>query len=132
MVENSGQEHISISESKAALLHELIAFNDKQIYHSEAAERNKKQAKHALKFLFDELTQVVTSTRRFRENGNHSKLLGHTSVYRVLKQFVTEDMNGRYADQDPDSLIVLDFIAGMTDNFALNAYIELSMPQATV
>ena len=132
MVENSGQQYISISQSKATLLHDLIEFNDKQIYHSEAAERNKKQASHALKFLFDELTQVVTSTRRFRENGNHSNLLGLTSVYRVLKQYVTEDMNGRYADQDPDSLIVLDFIAGMTDNFALNAYIELSMPQATV
>jgi dGTP triphosphohydrolase len=29
-------------------------------------------------------------------------------------------------------LIVLDFIAGMTDNFAVSAYIELSVPQATV
>jgi dGTPase len=132
MVENSGQQYISISRSKATLLHDLIAFNDKHIYHSEAAERYKKQARHVLKFLFDELTQVVTSTKRFRENGSQSRLLGHTFVYRVLKQFLTEDMDGQYAGHDPDSLIVMDFIAGMTDNFAVDAYRELSMPQATV
>jgi dGTPase len=132
MVENSGQQYISISQSKATLLHDLIAFNDKHIYHSEAAERYKKQARHVLKFLFDELTQVVTSTKRFRENGSQSRLLGHTFVYRVLKQFLTEDMDGQYVGHDPDSLIVMDFIAGMTDNFAVDAYRELSMPQATV
>ncbi|MBW2597011.1 MAG: HD domain-containing protein, partial [Deltaproteobacteria bacterium] len=132
MVENSGQEHISISEGKAGLLRELIAFNGKHIYHSEAAERYKKQAKHALNFLFDELMQVVASTKRFTENGNKTRLLSHTTVCKVLKQFVTEDMKGQYREQDPDSLIVLDFIAGMTDNFAVNAYVELSMPQATV
>jgi dGTPase len=132
MVENSGQEHISISEVKAELLHELIAFNIEHIYHSEAAERNKKQARHALKFLFDELTQLVTSTRRFTENGNKAKLLRATNVCKVLKQFITENMKGRYGKKDPDSLIVLDFIAGMTDNFAVSAYIELSVPQATV
>lgn len=126
MVENSGQQHISISEGKAELLHELIDFNDEHIYHSEAAERNKKQARYALKFIFDELTQLVTLTRRFTKNGNK------TNVSRVLRQFVTEDMKGRYGDRDPDSLIVLDFIAGMTDNFAVSAYIELSVPQATV
>ncbi len=132
MVENSGQEHISISEGKAKLLHELIAFNIEHIYHSEAAERNKKQARHALKFLFDELTQLVTSTRRFTKNGNKAKLLRATNVCKVLKQFITENMKGQYGKKDPDSLIVLDFIAGMTDNFAVSAYIELSVPQATV
>jgi dGTPase len=132
MVENSGQEHISISEGKAELLHELVAFNIEHIYHSEAAERNKKQARHALKFLFDELTQLVTSTRRFTENGNKAKLLRATNVCKVLKQFITENMKGQYGKKDPDSLIVLDFIAGMTDNFAVSAYIELSVPQATV
>jgi len=132
MVENSDQEHVSISQGKADLLHELIAFNDKHIYHSEAAERYKKQAGYVLKFLFDELTQIVTSTKRFRENGSQSRLLGRTFVYQVLKQFLIEDMDGRYAAQEPDSLIVLDFVAGMTDNFAVSAYNELSMPQATV
>lgn len=132
MVENSDQEQIAISEDKAVLLHELIEFNVKHIYHSDEAERYKKQAKHALKFLFDELMQVVASTKRFTENGNKTRLLSHTSVCEVLRQFVTEDMKGQYRDQDPDSLIVLDFIAGMTDNFALSAYIELSVPQATV
>ena len=132
MVENSGQECISISESKAELLHELIAFNIEHIYHSDEAERNKKQARHALKFLFDELTQLVMSTMRFTEIGDKTKLLRQTDVYKVLKQFVTEDMKGQYREQDPDSLIVLDFIAGMTDNFAVSAYIELSVPQAAV
>jgi dGTP triphosphohydrolase len=74
----------------------------------------------------------VTSTRRFTEIGEKTKLLRQTDVYKILKQFVTEDMKGQYSQQDPDSLIVLDFIAGMTDNFAVSAYIELSVPQAAV
>lgn len=74
----------------------------------------------------------MTSTRRFTEIGDKTKLLRQTDVYKVLKQFVTEDMKGQYREQDPDSLIVLDFIAGMTDNFAVSAYIELSVPQAAV
>ena len=123
MLDNSDQEQIAISKDKADLLHQLIQFNVKHIYHSDEAERYKKQAKHALNFLFEELIQMVASTKRFTENGDKAKLLRATDVYKVLKQFVTEDMKGQYGDQDPDSLIVLDFIAGMTDNFAISTYI---------
>lgn len=132
MIDNSDEGCICISNEKGGLLRELLSFNDKHIYHSEQAQRYKKQAQHTLKFLFDDLLEILTSTKHFKENGSLDKLFGHTFVYKVFKQFVTEDMAGAYSDKDPDSLIVLDFIAGMTDNFARSSYLELSVPQPTV
>ncbi|MCJ7729055.1 MAG: hypothetical protein MUO27_04140, partial [Sedimentisphaerales bacterium] len=58
--------------------------------------------------------------------------LSKTVVYKVFRQFVLEDMKNSYSVTDTDSLLVLDFVAGMTDNFALNSYLELFVPQPTV
>ncbi len=132
MIENSDGRHISISKKKGKSLHKLIDFNFEHIYHSKQTERYKNQAKHMLKSLFEVLLDILHSTKRFKENGNLSKVLSDTFVYNVLKQFVIEDMDRAYSDRDPDSLIVLDFIAGMTDNFARNSYLELFVPQSTV
>lgn len=132
MIENSDGNCISISEEKARSLHRLIDFNDKHIYQSKQAERYKVQADHTLTSLFKTLLDILGSTKRFKENATLRKVLSDTFVYGVFKQFVTEDMKEVYSKHDPDSLIVLDFIAGMTDNFARNSYLELFVPQPTV
>lgn len=132
MVENSDGNYISISEKKSESLHALINFNVEHIYQSTQAARYKQQAEHTLESLFVQLLGILDCTKRFKEDANLGKVLSDTFVYGVLKQFVTEDMQDAYTDQDPDSLIVLDFIAGMTDNFARSSYLELFVPQPTV
>jgi len=132
MIKNSDGRQISISEKKANSLHKLIDFNFERIYQSKQAQRYKDQAEHTLISLFRALMEILGSTSHFRKNANLSKGLSDTSVYNVFKQFVTDDMKGAYGDKDSDSLIALDFITGMTDNFARNSYLELFVPQPTV
>jgi len=132
MIQNSGNDHISLSKRMGKLLDRLIDFNYKHIYYSDQAKRYKEQAKYTLTSLFDALMGILKATNRFRKDGSLTKLLSDTVVFKVFKQFVTEDMGKAYSRQDPNSLIVLDFIAGMTDNFALDSYLELFVPQPTV
>jgi dGTP triphosphohydrolase len=41
-------------------------------------------------------------------------------------------MKDVYGPDDPDELIVLDFMAGMTDNFTVRSFLERFVPQASV
>jgi dGTPase len=132
MIQNSGGNRISLSKKKGMLLDKLIEFNYKHIYYSDQAKKDKDRARYTLTSLFDELLKILTSTNRFRKDGNLTKFISDTDVFKVFKQFVMEDMGKAYSRQDPDSLIVLDFIAGMTDNFARSSYIELFVPKSTV
>ena len=43
-----------------------------------------------------------------------------------------KDMRDVYDATDPDELIVLDFIAGMTDSFAIRSVSEVFIPKMTV
>lgn len=51
--------------------------------------------------------------------------------YKVFAEYY-KDMKGIYLESDPDELIVFDFIAGMTDGYAVKLFLELFVPQATV
>ena len=53
-------------------------------------------------------------------------------VYSVFQDFVTKDMKDSYSVDDPDQLIVLDFVAGMTDSFAMRSVAEIFIPKTTV
>ena len=123
---------IAISSKRAELLKQLIDFNYGHIYYSEHAERYKEQAKNTLKSLFSGLREMLICTKRFKENEKLKDRLKNTTVFRVFEKFLVEDMDNCYNQWDPDSLILLDFIAGMTDNFAVRSFQELFVPQATV
>jgi dGTP triphosphohydrolase len=41
-------------------------------------------------------------------------------------------MKGIYGPNDPDELVVLDFVAGMTDNFAIRSVSEVFIPKMIV
>ena len=130
--QSNNKNHISISAQYGDLMHQLIAFNNINIYHSEKAERYKDQARHTLQLLYDDLLKKVSSTGRFRGYKLDQKA---PHVYKLLKDYCEEYCNKRtkiYSEDDPDGLIVLDFIAGMTDTFAVRSFEELFVPKATV
>ena len=54
-------------------------------------------------------------------------------IYKILYEF-WEDMKKTetYNETTPKELIVFDFIAGMTDSFAIRSFQELFVPQALV
>lgn len=136
MVRNSsGKDYIAISPDLGVLLHELIDFNDKHIYHSPQAEGYKSQAEKAIRYLFDDLLGELRGRERFAsyrypqsENKNDPVPL----AYRILQQFVVEDMRNVYTVADPDELIVLDFVAGMTDSFAIRCISDIFIPKMMV
>ena len=135
IIKNSfGKEYIEISPSLGNLLHELIKFNIKHIYHSSEAEEYKAQAGKTIEYLFVDLLSVIKRTKRFTidrfsesdKNGSIPK------VYTIFQNFVFKDMKDVYDQEDPDELIVLDFIAGMTDSFAIRSLSEIFIPRMIV
>jgi len=134
MIEQSkGKNHIEISTKYGNLMHNLIEFNNQNIYHCSKSESYSKQAEQTLKLLFEDLLNVISDTKRFKK----STIADHNSpkVYKILKEYCDEycdDKIGIYSNNAPNELIVFDFIAGMTDTFAVRSFKELFVPKATV
>jgi dGTPase len=126
------QNYVAISKKRGELLYTLLVFNYKNIYNSDQAKIYAKQAERCLELLFETLWKEITSTDRYRNGADtRPSLAKRATLYEVFKRFV-EDTQDVYTEDDPDSLIVLDFVAGMTDNFAVHSFQELFIPQATV
>jgi dGTPase len=135
MVRNShGKGYVAVSQELGDVLHKLITFNNDNIYHSPAAEGYRDQAKKATKYLFYDLLTELRARERFRAGGYDAfgKNAPIPAVYRILEQFVTTDMRDVYSADDPDELVVLDFIAGMTDSFAMRSVSDIFIPKMTV
>ena len=135
MIENSsGHDYIAISQELGDLLHKLIGFNNRRIYHSPGAERYKEQAGKTIKYLFDDLMKEIRRTARFQSDRYPDRKEDSTvpMVYSVFQDFVTKDMKNSYSTDNSDQLIVLDFIAGMTDSFAMRSVAEIFIPKTTV
>ncbi len=131
IIKNSyDKDYIAISKEYGQLLHQMIQFNIINIYHGEKSKGYSAQAGQSIKLLFKALLARLKETGRFKtpETDNCNT----TQIYKVFSNFVCGDMNGVYTESDPPELIVLDFIAGMTDSFAVRSFQELFVPQATV
>jgi len=129
-----GKDYIAISTELGDLLHELIDFNGKLIYHSVPAERYKSQAAKTVQYLFDDLLKELQEKKRFKSYKYPSQKKDGSvpEVYRIFQDFVSGDMKEVYKPKDPDELIVLDFIAGMTDSFAIRSVSDVFIPKMTV
>jgi len=135
MIQNSqGKGYIAVSPKLGDLLHALIQFNNDYIYHSKQAEGYKAQAKKTIDYLFDDLLTELKAKDRFRsdEYPDPRKDKSIPEVYRILQLFVRTDMKDLYRSEDPDELIILDFIAGMTDSFAIRSVADVFIPKMTV
>ena len=134
MVRNSrGKDYVAISPKLGKLLHKLIEFNGEHIYHSKEAEGYKAQAKKTILYLFDDLKAELKRTDRFKSDTYPPREDNYVpAVYRVFQNFVRRDMKDVYKAEDADELIVLDFIAGMTDSFAIRSVSDVFIPKMTV
>ena len=134
LIENSfGGNYVSFSKSRAHLLKKLKKFNYEYIYNSNIAKQYNDHAKRTLTSLFDILLIIIESTNRFSDgNTKRLNISPNSEVYKIFKQFVQKDMKAVYTVDTPNGLIVLDFIAGMTDNFAVRSFQELFVPQPMV
>lgn len=119
-------DRISMSESKHEALNVLINFNYNKIYLQTDVERFKKQATRAIEELYYRLVDDLNKSDRFRGD---TSFLPKVPVYDVLKMFLRKI---KYEDEIPNSLIILDFISGMTDNYVIKCLDELFVPKSIV
>jgi len=129
--ESYKKDFIAISEEKTDLLYRMIQFNKQYIYDSKKSAGYSEQAKQTITLLFGVLLRKLQETNRFK-NIKNEKIREPLHVYKVFEEFVNKDMQKVYNASDPDELIVLDFIAGMTDSFTVRSFQQLFIPQATV
>lgn len=115
VIENSfDRDYISLSKEKGEALHELIKENVKLIYQAEKIKRYEKTAENVIEGLFFNLLDALKDIERLKNS--------EIKVYRQFYNFI-QDMN--YTDKEPMEQKVVDFIAGMTDNFALACFEEI-------
>ena len=124
------KDYIAISKANGDLMHRMIQFNCDNIYHTEEAQKYSKQAESNVRLLFAMLLDKLKTTNRFTDYDPDAP--NGYKVYRIFHQFVTKDMKDIYDSSTPDELIVLDFLAGMTDGFVSRSFRELFIFEPTV
>ncbi len=115
MVENSyNRDCIQLSPEKGQALEKLINENVRLIYKADKITRYEKIAENTLEGLFDSLLNSLTDFERLQTNEN--------KVYRMFYNFIADKA---YDKSESDAQKVIDFIAGMTDQFAQSCFEEI-------
>jgi dGTPase len=115
---------VGLSKGKHAALVKLLEFNYDNIYHNEEVDKFKKQATRAIEELFNRLVDDLNKTERLT---TRKHTLPETKVYEILRRFIAKI---DYSASEPNELIVLDFISGMTDNYVVKCLDEIFVPKA--
>lgn len=115
VIENSyGRDSIQLSPDKGEALESLIKENVRLIYQSDRIKRYEKTAKNIMEGLFFNLLESLQDIEKLK-----------ASDLRVYKKFYSFICDVGYDIGDTDEQKVIDFIAGMTDNFAISCYDEI-------
>lgn len=115
VIENSyGRDCIQLSREKGEALEKLIKENVRLIYQADKIKRYEKSAENMLEGLFFNLLENVTDLEKMKN-----------SDLKVYKKFYSFIKDIGYSKEDSNEQKVIDFIAGMTDNFALNCFDEI-------
>ena len=109
-----GKPYVAMSRECGEALEELIACNVANIYKNEHIIRYEKQVENMLEGLFEYLLSALRSGRTM--NGRSDK------VFRHFEKYINEAYGGPIED---DVQMVVDFMAGMTDNFATKCFEDI-------
>ena len=113
LIENSyNTEYIRLSRAKGEALREMILTNNKQIYQSSLLRRYEITAKNAIEGLFEILYENAKNLDRKNKSKTMQRLISYI------------DEKGYKEDEAPEQIVV-DYIAGMTDAYALQTFEDL-------
>ncbi|MGI6777722.1 MAG: HD domain-containing protein [Acetivibrionales bacterium] len=114
LIENSyGKECIQLSKEKGEALEKLIRENVRLIYQADKIKRYEKTAQNVIEGLFFNLLEAAKDPEMLKSS--------ELKVYRMFYSFI-QDMDYK---EEPDEQKVIDYVAGMTDNFALKCFDEI-------
>jgi dGTPase len=115
LIENSyGRDCIQLSREKGEALEKLIRENVRLIYRADKIIRYEKTAENIIQGLFISLLDSLKDPDKIK-----------TSEFRVFNKFASFMQDKAYGLDEPDEQKVVDYIAGMTDNFALSCFEEI-------
>ncbi len=137
LIENSyGTEYIRLSPARGQALKEMIEENNRRIYQADMIRRYEINANNVVEGLFEILYEAacnIMNDIKFDEadgtvhvclpKGAGGRSAAHQDkVLRRLGEFVAEK---GYHEQELPEQIVTDYIAGMTDGYALHRYEDI-------
>lgn len=115
IIENSyDKDEIALTTEKGEALKELLTANTKYIYKSDKIKQYEKNTMNMLEGIFQSLYEATEDIEKMQ----HSELKVLRSFYDYIKQI-------EYDAKEPREQLVVDFVAGMTDNYATQCYEEL-------
>ncbi|MFB0559800.1 MAG: deoxyguanosinetriphosphate triphosphohydrolase family protein [Candidatus Lokiarchaeia archaeon] len=115
LIKNSyGKNYLSFSKEIFKALNDLMEFNRNNIYFNPIIKTQSHKVKNMFEQLFEKYCQDL------------DKEIKSSSIYR----YFLDDMDGDYRKNTDKERIVIDYIAGMTDDFFNNEYEKLFVPQS--
>jgi len=115
LIRNSyGKDHLVFSADIFEALRDLLEFNYDEIYFNEKIKTQTEKIERMYEELFKRYLEDLQAGKR------------ESAIYREF----LDDMAKAYSESNPKQRIVVDFIAGMTDDFFNNQYNELFVPQS--
>ncbi|OGS36652.1 MAG: hypothetical protein A2293_09445 [Elusimicrobia bacterium RIFOXYB2_FULL_49_7] len=120
------RDAICLSKEAFLLMRRLKEFNYEHIYH---AMNYADRTGYIIESLFNELIDILIRSHGGREKREKERLIRNAATLGVFFDFIK---NINYTNETEDYEIVRDYIAGMTDNFALRTFNELFMPRSVV
>jgi dGTPase len=122
--QSSGKDRIALSDNKFELICQLRDFNYRNIYNHPMILKSDKAIANLLSQLFQHLYDA------YKTNGSDLKAYEKSSflVDRYFGQFYLKREDLYRSERFPERCIV-DFVAGMTDSFALESAREILFPQ---
>lgn len=115
VIENSYEkDEISLSHEKGQALSELIKTNYKKIYKNELISRYEKQVKNMIEGLFDDFMFQLKDPLRLANS--------NIKVHKAFERYIKENAYEKNTDKED---MVVDFLAGMTDNYATKSFEEI-------
>lgn len=115
IIENSyGRDAVQMSPEKGEALESLIKENYRLIYMSDRIKRYEKNAQNIIEGLFTNLMRNSADPEMLKDN-----------EIKVYNQFYKYIRDIGYGPDEPREQMVADFIAGMTDNYAVKCFDEI-------
>lgn len=119
IIENSlNRDEIAYSKACYDKLHELQHFNYENIYKNPLIKTQKAKITEMISMLYIRLLGEVKS-----RNSNSPIFLDHINF------IDRSDPNKTYQKNTPPEIIVIDYLAGMTDDYLINLFNELFFPR---
>jgi dGTPase len=111
-------DSINLSDEVFAGMEAFRSFNYDRIYNSRPVQSQAQRIEGMLRDLFNTFYELVRETDRGKNKRNNYRGDFHLVFFEFLG-----DM--QYSKEEIDAQIVIDFLAGMTDNFAIRAFQDL-------